>query len=153
MFSDDKSLVLIFNGEIYNFKELRAELQKAGHSFRSGTDTEVVIKGYQQWGLDVISKLNGMFAFGLWDNNKKELIVTRDRFGVKPVYVWIRDHEVVFASEVKAILKHPEYKTELNLEALNEYFTFQNKYIFIVLIIIILITILLIFIIYYYCYY
>lgn len=126
MKSDDGKIIITFNGEIYNFKELRTELQKAGHSFKSGTDTEVVIKGYQQWGIDVVKKLNGMFAFGLWDDNKKELIITRDRFGVKPVYVWIRDHEVVFASEIKAILKHPEYKTAVNLEALNEYFTFQN---------------------------
>ena len=126
MSSDDGKITITFNGEIYNFKELRKELQQAGHSFKSGTDTEVIIKGYQQWGLDVISKLNGMFAFGLWDDNKKELIITRDRFGVKPLYVWIRNDEVVFASEIKAILQHPDYKVELNLEALNEYFSFQN---------------------------
>lgn len=128
MSSDDGTITITFNGEIYNFKELRNELQKAGHSFKSGTDTEVIIKGYQQWGLDVIPKLNGMFAFAIWDSVKKELIITRDRFGVKPVYLWIRDDEIVFASEIKALLCHPEYKTELNYEALNEYFTFQNVF-------------------------
>ena len=126
MSSEDGKITITYNGEIYNFKELREELQKAGYQFQSGTDTEVIIKGYQHWGLDVIPKLNGMFAFALWDENKEELLITRDRYGVKPIYLWVRSDEVVFASEIKAILQHPEYKIDINYEALSEYFTFQN---------------------------
>jgi asparagine synthase (glutamine-hydrolysing) len=128
MHSADGNITITYNGEIYNFKELRLELERLGHHFRSKTDTEVIIAGYQQWGEDIIPKLNGMFAFGLWDHSKRKLIITRDRFGIKPLYVWIRKDEVVFASEIKAILVHPEYKTTVNPEALNEYFTFQNLF-------------------------
>jgi asparagine synthase (glutamine-hydrolysing) len=128
MSSQNGKITITFNGEIYNFRELKSELEKKGHRFVSRTDTEVIIKGYEEWGLDVIPKLNGMFAFGLWDEEKKKLIITRDRFGVKPLYVWIRKEEIVFASEIKAILQHPGYKIDLNYEALNEYFTFQNLF-------------------------
>lgn len=128
MQANDGNAVIIFNGEIYNFAELRAELQKSGHHFTSGTDTEVILRGYLQWGLDVIPKLNGMFAFALWDNSKKELILVRDRFGIKPLYIWNRGNEIVFASEVKAIMQHPDFKVQLDFEALNEYFTFQNVF-------------------------
>ena len=128
MSSKDGKVVITFNGEIYNFKELRSELEKYGHKFFSNTDTEVIINGYIQWGLDVVPKLNGMFAFGLWDSEKKELYIVRDRFGVKPVYFWSRDKEFVFASEIKAILAHPEYKVAVNYNALNEYFSFQNLF-------------------------
>lgn len=128
MSSKDGKVVISFNGEIYNFKELRSELEKYGHKFFSNTDTEVIVNGYKQWGLDVVPKLNGMFAFGLWDSDKKELYIARDRFGVKPVYFWHRDKEFIFASEIKAILAHPDYKVGVNYNALNEYFSFQNLF-------------------------
>lgn len=128
MSTPDGKVTITYNGEIYNFRELRGELEKKGYRFISKSDTEVILAGYREWGLDMIPKLNGMFAFGLWDADKKKLIITRDRFGVKPLYVWIRKDEIVFASEIKAILQHPDYKISLNYEALNEYFTFQNLF-------------------------
>lgn len=124
----DGKAVISYNGEIYNFRELRSELEKLGHPFFSNTDTEVIINGYLEWGLDVVPKLNGMFAFALWDTQKRELYLVRDRFGVKPVYFWSREKEFVFASEIKAILTHPDYNPEVNINALNEYFSFQNLF-------------------------
>jgi asparagine synthase (glutamine-hydrolysing) len=128
MSTADGQIVLVFNGEIYNFQELRLQLQERGHRFQSHTDTEVILHGYREWGLDVIPKLNGMFAFALWDARERKLVLARDRFGIKPLYVWQRDGELVFASEIKAILEHPDYRTEIDFNALNEYFTFQNLF-------------------------
>lgn len=128
MSTEDGDITISFNGEIYNFDELRAELISHGYTFFSRTDTEVVLKGYKKWGTDIFRKLNGMFALAIYDKRKKELLIARDRYGVKPVYVYIKDNVVVFASEIKAILKHPSYNFEINYEALNEYFSFQNLF-------------------------
>jgi asparagine synthase (glutamine-hydrolysing) len=128
MQTEDKALTVSFNGEIYNYAALKAELQKKGHKFFSRTDTEVLLHGYKEWGLDLVPKLNGMFTFSLWDNENQKLIIARDRNGIKPLYFWLRDKEFIFASEIKAILAHPGYKTEVDLNALNEYFTFQNLF-------------------------
>lgn len=122
----DKALTVSFNGEIYNYADLKKELEKKGHKFFSRTDTEVLLHGYREWGLDLIPKLNGMFAFSLWDDENKKLVIARDRNGIKPLYIWVREKEIIFGSEIKAILAHPDYKTELDYNALNEYFTFQN---------------------------
>jgi asparagine synthase (glutamine-hydrolysing) len=104
MFSEDKSLVLIFNGEIYNYVELKEELKKAGHYFKTTSDSEVIIKAYQQWGIDCQNKFNGMWAFALWDDNKQQLLLSRDRVGEKPLHYAVFDNTLIFASEIKAIL-------------------------------------------------
>ena len=107
MYSDDGSMVLVFNGEIYNFVELREELKSAGIRFRSRSDTEVLLKAYEYWGSSALEKFNGMWAFAIWDNRSKTLIVSRDRFGVKPLYYTMVDGAWIFASEIKAILAFP----------------------------------------------
>lgn len=128
MSTADRRFVISYNGEIYNFRELRRELENLGYRFNSRTDTEVILHGYREWGLDLIPRLNGMFAFALWDASERKLILVRDRYGIKPLYIWRNGSEYVFASEIKAILKHPQYRVEVNYDALNEYFTFQNMF-------------------------
>lgn len=126
-FSDrDKKIWLSYNGEIYNFKELRSELMEKGYAFRTSSDTEVVVNAYKEWGVDCVQRLNGMFAFALWDKNLKRGFLARDRYGIKPLYYVANEKMLVFASEIKAILEHPEISVDLDVEAVNEYFTFQN---------------------------
>lgn len=117
-----------FNGCIYNFLELQQELKAAGHHFVSGSDTEVLVESLAAYGVAAISRFNGMFAVGAWHKPTRTLYLFRDRFGVKPLYYWFRNGLFLFASEVKAILAHPRVSTQLNPEALNEYFTFQNLF-------------------------
>lgn len=119
---------IVYNGEVYNFKELRAVLKRAGRRFRSKTDTEVVLKAYAEWGPDCVKRFNGMFAFAVWDRKKRELFVARDRYGIKPLYYAFAGGAFLFASEQKALLRHPAVKRRLDLEALREYFTFQNLF-------------------------
>lgn len=122
-----RNIWLSYNGEIYNFKELRSKLEKKGHRFKSNTDTEVIIYAYIEWGIDCIKRFNGMFAFALYDNFKKELFLVRDRYGIKPLYYSLNsDGTLLFASETKAILSYSMYDYTLDREALMEYFTFQN---------------------------
>lgn len=128
MASQDGQIIVSYNGEIYNFLQLRLELEAQGHHFRSRTDTEVLIHGYEQYGIEFISRLNGMFALGLWDAGKRKLYLVRDRYGIKPLYYYFDDKKLVFASEIKAILTHPHIDCNLNFDALNEYFTFQNLF-------------------------
>lgn len=123
-----KRVWVIHNGEIYNFKELRAELEKAGYTFNSTSDTEVIIHSYLEWGIECIHKFNGMFAFALWDNEKNKLFLVRDRFGVKPLYYCFKDGFLIFASEIKSILQSGYVGVDVDLAALNEYFTFQNVF-------------------------
>lgn len=128
MANDDGHIVLVYNGEIYNHLDLKVELEALGYRFRSRTDTEVLLKGYEAWGLDVVERVNGMFAFGLWDGRTRTLYLVRDRYGIKPLY-WAKVGKTfIFASEIKAILTHPQVSAQLNPEALNEYFTFQNLF-------------------------
>ncbi|MBM3211593.1 asparagine synthase (glutamine-hydrolyzing), partial [Candidatus Poribacteria bacterium] len=123
--SDDSGKIWItYNGEIYNFRELRYDLEKKGYKFRSQTDTEVIIYLYKEYGKDMLHKLRGMFAFGIWDANKEELFLARDRIGIKPLYYTLFNGNFIFASEIKAIIKHPEVKREVDLEALQHYFSF-----------------------------
>ena len=126
-----KNIWLVYNGEIYNFKGLRKELEKKGHRFYTQTDTEVVIYAYIQWGIKCVEKFNGMFSFSLYDNFKKKLYLARDRYGIKPLYYTVtrshNDHKTfLFASEVKSILQYRDYRIDMDCEALMEYFTFQN---------------------------
>lgn len=120
--------VIVFNGCIYNFPELKAELVQKGHTFKSGTDTEVIVEGLEAYGPDFFARLDGMFAIGAWNRETHKLYLSRDRFGVKPLYYWFNENNFVFASEIKAIIAHPEYSIDVNYEALNEYFTFQNMF-------------------------
>jgi asparagine synthase (glutamine-hydrolysing) len=128
MASKSGEWVIVFNGFIYNYLELKQELQAKGHTFFSGTDTEVITEGLAEYGPNFFKRLNGMFAVGAWNNEEKALYLSRDRFGVKPLYYWFSGKTLVFASEVKAIIKHPDFTVELNYNSLNEYFTFQNGF-------------------------
>jgi asparagine synthase (glutamine-hydrolysing) len=126
MITTDGQYAISYNGEVYNFQELRIELESLGHQFRSRTDSEVILNAYAQWGPECVERFNGMFAFAVWDKTKQELFLARDRYGIKPLYYTFVDNYFLFASEQKAILTHPEIKREVDLEALLEYFTFQN---------------------------
>jgi asparagine synthase (glutamine-hydrolysing) len=126
--SHNNDWVVVFNGCIYNFKELRIELQSKGHEFYSTCDTEVICEGLAEYGSSFFEKLDGMFAIGAWHKSTKTLWLSRDRFGVKPLYYYIKDDLLLFASEIKAFMKHPAFKVELDTTALNEYFTFQNVF-------------------------
>ncbi|MBD3352163.1 MAG: asparagine synthase (glutamine-hydrolyzing), partial [Candidatus Lokiarchaeota archaeon] len=128
MRSSNGKWIIVYNGCIYNFRELRDELIKRGKSFTTETDTEVILEGLDFHGISFIERLNGMFAIGVWNNEEKALYLFRDRFGVKPLYYWFNGKTLVFASEIKAILEHPDYRIEVDLGALNEYFTFQNLF-------------------------
>jgi len=128
MHSADQKWVVVFNGCIYNFKELRAELTARGHRFISGTDTEVITEGLSCFGPDLFKRFDGMFAIAAWNTESKTLYLTRDRFGVKPLYYYFDGNILLFGSEIKAILAHPDYRIGLNGSALNEYFTFQNLF-------------------------
>jgi asparagine synthase (glutamine-hydrolysing) len=126
MLSADGRWVLTYNGELYNYRELRAELQAVGHRFRSETDTEVVLYAMMEWGAEALQRFNGMFALGLWDRRDRTLFLARNRYGVKPLYVSRQGNAFAFASEQKAILERPDFRREVDKEGLLEYFTFQN---------------------------
>ncbi len=125
MFNEDKSLVLTFNGEIYNFKDLRAELLEAGHTFANNSDSEVLLHGYEEWGEDMVKRLRGMFAFVIFDRKEKSIFAARDMFGIKPFYYTFMGNSFIFGSEIKSFLDHPEFKKEFNDEALAHYLSFQ----------------------------
>ncbi|SEU18232.1 asparagine synthase (glutamine-hydrolyzing) [Stigmatella erecta] len=116
--------VLVYTGEVYNFRELRAELVSLGHSFRTQSDTEVVLEAYRHWGTALPERLNGMFAFALWDVREQALLLVRDRMGIKPLYYLPTPHGVLFGSEPKAILAHPEVRAEVNEDGLRELLSF-----------------------------
>ena len=126
MVSTEQRFVLSYNGEIYNFKELRSELEALGHHFRSRTDSEVVLNAWAEWGEDCVTRFNGMFAFAIWDKREQSLYLVRDRYGIKPLYYACWGQTFLFASEQKAILAHPVAQRVLDKKALLEYFTFQN---------------------------
>lgn len=123
--SRDGDTVLVFNGEIYNFKALREELTALGHTFQTNSDTEVLLHGYEQYGTDLPARLRGMFAFVIWDKRRQQLFGVRDFFGIKPLYYAMMDDTLLFGSEIKAFLEHPAFQKELNEEALENYLSFQ----------------------------
>ena len=125
MFNEDKSLVLVFNGEIYNFKELRAELLEKGHIFANNSDSEVLLHGFEEWGESMVPRLRGMFAFVIFDRRDRSLFAARDMFGIKPFYYTFMGESFIFGSEIKSFLEHPDFKKELNEEALAHYLSFQ----------------------------
>ena len=121
---DDKH-VIIFNGEIYNYLELKDEL-KSKYKFKTKSDTEVLLKGFEEWGIDVVNHLRGMFAFAIYDKKEKELYVARDQWGIKPLYYYKNDKVFMFASEIKALLEHPDFKKEFNGDILASYLCFNS---------------------------
>ena len=125
MLSEDEGLVLSFNGEIYNFLELRKELEALGHAFRTNSDSEVIIEAYRRWGPECVARLHGMFAFALYDQPKRQLLLARDRLGVKPLFhASLADGSIIFGSELKALLAHPALRREPDLAAVDDYLAF-----------------------------
>lgn len=121
LYNENRNLVLTFNGEIYNYKEIRAELLEKGHTFGTGNDGEVIVHGWEEWGEKILDRLNGMFAFALWDNNKEELFMARDRCGQKPLYLYTEGTKLLFASEIKAILNSAQVSRQPNIETIDSY--------------------------------
>lgn len=129
MTNEDQSVVVAFNGEIYNFQSLRAQLESVGHRFHSRTDTEVLVHGYEEWGQQLVDRLCGMFAFAIWDARKRCLFVARDPMGIKPLYYWTSpNQEFWFASEIKAFLAVPGFKPQLDHQAISQYLEFNFIY-------------------------
>ncbi|MBL0924755.1 MAG: asparagine synthase (glutamine-hydrolyzing), partial [Sphingomonadaceae bacterium] len=125
MHSDDGALTLSFNGEIYNFRELRAELEAAGHAFHTSSDSEVILQGWRHWGPDCVSHFHGMFAFAIHDARTRQMFLARDRLGVKPLfYAPISDGSIIFGSELKALTAHPALRREIDLAAVDDYMAF-----------------------------
>ena len=118
MLNGDESLCITYNGEVYNFIEIKRELMDKGYEFKSNSDTEVILKAYQEWGIESINKYRGMFAFAIWDKNNEKLTLVRDRAGVKPLYYYYDGDRFLFSSELKAFYKYPEFKKEINFDAL-----------------------------------
>lgn len=125
LYNEDRSMVLVFNGEIYNYQELRKELTEAGHTFVSNTDSETLIHGYEEWGEKLVDRLRGMYAFVIWDIEKKRLFAARDIFGIKPLYYAHMNGTLLFASEIKAFMEHPKFDKIFNEDALGNYLSFQ----------------------------
>jgi len=134
MWDIKEQCVIVFNGEIYNYRKLRLDLEKRGYLFKGNSDTEVILNSYLMWGEECLKLFNGMFAFALWDEREKVLFLARDRAGQKPLYYFLEDNRIIFASEIKALLNSPFLKKEIDLEALNFYFAYgyipYNKSIF-----------------------
>ncbi|HKP69442.1 MAG TPA: asparagine synthase (glutamine-hydrolyzing) [Pyrinomonadaceae bacterium] len=125
VFSCDRSVIVMMNGELYNYREVRAELEKKGHKFTTHSDTEILPHLYEEYGEALVDHINGMYAFSLWDTRAKKLIIARDRFGEKPLYYGVFDGKLVWASEPKALLAHPSVKPEIDLNALRHYVSFD----------------------------
>jgi asparagine synthase (glutamine-hydrolysing) len=126
MSTDDRSVWITYNGELYNYREIREALKKRGHAFRTSSDTEVLLKAYVEYGTEAFSLLNGIFAFGLFDLNARRLLIARDHLGVKPVYFYDSGKSFIFASEIKSLLLHPEYSKGVNEEGVDLHVTFRH---------------------------
>ncbi len=125
VYNEDKSVVVVMNGELYNFREVRADLEKRGHKFETQTDTEILPHLYEEYGEAMLEQINGMFAFALWDKRKEKLLIARDRFGEKPLYYGVFDGKLIFASEPKVLLENPAVETEINTDALRSFLSFD----------------------------
>jgi asparagine synthase (glutamine-hydrolysing) len=123
--NEDESAWIVFNGEIYNYRELRTYLQKKGHTFRTCTDTEVILHLYEEFGIDCVQHLNGIFVFAIWDIPRQEVVIARDRMGVKPLYYTQMANQLIFGSEMKVLLAHPDVERDIDLISLNEYLSFE----------------------------
>jgi asparagine synthase (glutamine-hydrolysing) len=122
--NEDGTVQIIFNGEIYNFRELRVDLERQGHVFRTASDTEVIVHGYEAWGDDVVQHLNGMFAFALWDSRRRRLLLARDRLGIKPLVYSLHGSTLAFASEIKSLLQLPGFDAAVNDRGVFDYFSY-----------------------------
>ena len=126
MYNEDNSIVIVFNGEIYNYQDLREELKSKGHEFKTNSDTEVLVHGYETWGVKLTDHLRGMFAFAIWDTKSERLYIARDQWGIKPLYYYLKDDVLLFASEIKAFLDHPAFIKEFNPNILASYLCFNS---------------------------
>ncbi len=126
IYNEDKTIVTIFNGEIYNFIELKETLMKKGHRFETHSDTEVIVHLYEEYGEDFVEHLRGMFAVALWDASKKKLCLVRDRLGIKPLFYFVDHNKILFASEIKSIVQYPGFEKKIALEALHDYLSFMT---------------------------
>ena len=124
MGNEDGTIQLVFNGEIYNHRQLRRELLARGHSIATSSDTEVIVHLYEELGDDVVHSLRGMFAFALWDSRRRRLLIARDRVGIKPLHYWLHDGGLAFASELRSLLAMPEFEPRLSVDAIAQYLTF-----------------------------
>jgi len=125
LFNEDKTVVVIYNGEIYNFREIRKELINFGHIFRTNSDTEIIVHAWEQWGESCVNKFRGMFSFAIWDKNKQVLFLARDRLGIKPLYYGILSNGLlIFSSELKALLAHPDLNKDIDPTAIDDYFSY-----------------------------
>src|SRR5262245_50056464 len=120
--NEDRTIWAVFNGEIYNYQELRRQLEKRGHVFRTSSDTETIVHLYEDLGVQCVDRLRGMFAIAIWDTRRRHLMLARDRLGIKPLYYTERDGELVFASELKSILQLPHIERALNWESVSHLF-------------------------------
>jgi asparagine synthase (glutamine-hydrolysing) len=125
IFNEDRSVVIVYNGETYDFKKTRTDLESKGHKFYTHSDTEVIVHLYEEYGIDCVKYLRGMFAFALWDKKQKQLLIARDRVGIKPLYYYHKGQDLLFASELKALLTYTGLKREINLEAFDDYFSYM----------------------------
>ncbi|WP_017303182.1 asparagine synthase (glutamine-hydrolyzing) [Spirulina subsalsa] len=125
IYNEDKTICVVFNGELYNYRELTRSLTRLGHKFYTATDTEVLVHAYEEFGDEFLEYLNGMFAFALWDSRKQRLLIGRDRMGIKPLYYTLQDNALIFGSELKTILTYPGISRNIDLVALNEYLSFE----------------------------
>ncbi|WP_246072437.1 asparagine synthase (glutamine-hydrolyzing) [Catenovulum sediminis] len=123
IFNEDGQVVVVFNGEIYNFQEVAEQLKSKGHIFSTHSDTETIVHAWEEWGVDCVQHLNGMFAFAIWDNHKKELFIARDRFGEKPLHYALVNNHLIFGSELKVLKQHPQCPTEIDPRAIEDYLT------------------------------
>ena len=127
MLDDNGRYIIIHNGEVYNYIEIREELKKIGHKFKSNTDTEVILKSYIEWGINCLNKFNGMWAFAIYDKKVKKVLISRDRYGIKPFYYFINDEQFIFASEIPAILSVLKHKLKANNQAIFDYLVFNRS--------------------------
>lgn len=125
---ENKNIVTIFNGEIYNFKEIRSELKKIGHKFDTNSDSEIIAPAFSEWGIKCIEKFNGMFAIAIYDKNHSKVYLVRDRVGIKPLYYSILDNQIIFSSEIKGIINSPNFEKKINYNSLSSYFLFRYPY-------------------------
>ena len=123
--NEDYTIWVVFNGEIYNYKELTSELEQLGHRFYTSSDTETIVHAYETWGPGCLHRLRGMFAFALWDSREKRLFVARDRFGKKPFYYALTNGVFLFASELKSILRYDNISNALDYDAIDYFFTYM----------------------------
>ena len=124
--NEDGSVWVVQNGEIFNYPALRSQLETRGHRFATNCDTEVLVHAYEEWGTDLVTHLNGQFAFALWDKARQRLLLARDRTGINPLYYWHRDGALVFGSELRAVVAHPDAPRELDLTAVDQYLTYEH---------------------------